>query len=379
MKKWKVVVVLVFVVGVGYQGYRFYKRHVHRPAVRLQAAVPVKVTRAELKNMTFKLDLVGNIEPIQEVNVYPKIAGEILQRLYVNEGDRVKAGQIIGEMEKETIAAKLNQAKAALNVAMANLSQIEAKLGSIKRDYERIKKLYAQKVVAKQRWDHIRAQYEATLAAKKLAIAQIKQAQAALKEVQILYSNHTIYAPISGLVTARYVDEGAMSDTKTPIVRITNDNLVKVVVAISEKDLPHVNLGQMAYIKVDAYPKRLFKGKIDILNLRIDPVTRTAKAEIYIANKDHLLKPGMFARVSIILGQKQVVAVPRDALQKMPSTAVYYLFVIDKGNVAHLRNVTTGISENNFVEIKKGLRAGEIVVVYGQNRLKEGTKVEVIQ
>ncbi|MCD6214069.1 MAG: efflux RND transporter periplasmic adaptor subunit, partial [Candidatus Desulfofervidus sp.] len=81
---------------------------------------------------------------------------------------------------------------------------------------------------------------------------------------------------------------------------------------------------------------------------------------------------------NLILGKKLVLAVPKDALQKMPATGVYYLFVVDKNKIAHMRNVKTGISEGNFVEIIKGVKRGELVVTYGQNRLKEGLAVEIV-
>ncbi|CAD7776367.1 MAG: Barrel-sandwich domain of CusB or HlyD membrane-fusion [Candidatus Methanoperedenaceae archaeon GB37] len=109
-------------------------------------------------------------------------------------------------------------------------------------------------------------------------------------------------APISGVITARYVDEGAMMDIKKPIVRITDDSIVKVNVAINEKDLPYVKIGQIAYIKVDAYPDKVFKGEVKVINPRIDPATRTALIEIHIQNPKRLLKAGMFAHVNLILG-----------------------------------------------------------------------------
>jgi len=373
----KVIVLIIIIILASLAGYRIYK-NIHKKEIEITITkIPVEVSKAEYKEMTWHLELTGNILPKQEVDVYPKVGGEILEKLYVEKGDRIKAGQIIGIINRETITAKLNKAKAALNSAKANLTQIEANLKSIKKDYERIKKLYEQKVVPKQRLDHITAQYEATLAARELAIAQINQAKATLKEIKIIYNNHTITAPISGLVTARYVDEGAMMDRKKPVIRITDDSVVKVNVAINEKDLPYVKIGQKAYIYVDAYPKKVFKGEIKIINPRVDPATRTVNVEIHISNPKHLLKSGMFAHVKLILGKKQVLAIPRDALQKLPGTGVYYVFVI-KENKAYLRNVKIGINEGNLVEIKEGLKEGDLVVIKGQNRLREGLPVEIV-
>ena len=377
MKKLLVGLILVIIgLGVSYQVYKLYQRSQHREK-KLEVKVPVKVSKVQHRQMTWKLDLIGNIKPKQEVNVYSKIAGEILEKLLVEKGDRVKKGQLIGVIEKETITAKLNQAKAALNVARANLAQIEANLKSIEKDYKRIKRLYIQKAVSKQKLDHITAQYDATLAAKKSALAQIKQAEATLKEVQIRYHDHTIYAPISGVITARYVDEGAMMDIKKPIVRITDDSLVKVIVNVTEEEFPYVKIGQIAEVKVDAYPNRVFKGNVAIVTPRLEEATRTGEVEVHILNKEHLLRAGMFAHVRLILGKRRVLAVSKDALQKLPGTGVHYLFIIKNGR-AYIKNIKIGMSEGKFVEVISGLKRGELVVVKGQNRLKEGVCVEII-
>ena len=163
-----------------------------------------------------------------------------------------------------------------------------------------------------------------------------------------------------------------MTDTKTPIVRITDDSLVKVVVAINEKELPYIRLNQTAYIRLNAYPEKEFEGKLTVINPRLDPATRTASIEIYVHNPQSLLKVGMFAHVRLILGKKKVLAIPRDALEKLPGTGSYYVFIVDEGGKARIRNVKIGMSEANLVEIKEGLKEGDLVVIQGQNRLKDG-------
>ena len=371
MKKFFVSIgVMAVVLFATYRAYQLYEQH-KVVQVQLKEKLPVRVAKASYRQMTWQLDLIGDIKPKQEVDVYPKIAGEILKRLYVKEGDQVKVGQVIGEIDKETIIVRLLQVKAALASAKANLARIEAELTSLKEDYERTKRLYAQKVVSKQKLEHITSQYTATLAARKLAIAQVNEAEATLKEMQILYNHHTIKAPISGIITAKYVDEGSMTSTKTPIVRITDDSLVKVVVAINEKELPYIKINQTAYIRLDAYPEKEFKGQVKVINPRLDPATRTASIEIYVHNPQSLLKVGMFAHVRLVLGKKKVLAIPRDALEKLPGTGSYYVFIIEEGK-ARIRNVKIGMSEDNLVEIKKGLKEGDLVVTQGQNRLKDG-------
>lgn len=373
----KVIIAILLLAFLSFTGYQIYKLHKRRLPREADVKIPVEVGRVGYQRMTWTLTLTGNIKPNQEVDVYPKVGGEILEKLLVERGDLVKAGDIIGIIEKERITARLNQARAALNSAKARLLQIEANLGRTKKDYERIKRLFTQGAISKQRLDHIEAEYEATLAEKKLAMAKINQAKATLNEVKIVYNNHNIIAPISGLITARYVDEGSMMDMKKPIVRITDHSLVKVMVNVTEREFPYVKIGQIAEVTVDAYPNKVFKGNVVIVTPRLDPMTRTGEVEVHIPNKEHLLRAGMFAHVRLILGEKRVLAVSEDALQKLPATGVYYLFTIKNGR-AYAKNVKIGMREGKIVEVTSGIKDGEIVVIKGQNRLKEGAAVDIV-
>ncbi|MBW2598767.1 MAG: efflux RND transporter periplasmic adaptor subunit, partial [Deltaproteobacteria bacterium] len=160
-------------------------------------------------------------------------------------------------------------------------------------------------------------------------------------------------------------------------IRISSETEVKIVTTVTEKDFPHVRKGMECEITVDAFPDRIFKGIISVINPTLEPATRTGEIEIFVPNKDKLLRSGMFAHVRLYLGGKSTLVVNRDTLNRLPGTGNYYVYVVQKDK-AVLKNVETGFTQGNYVEVTNGLTEGEKVVVKGQNRLKDGVSVVVV-
>ncbi|OPX28310.1 MAG: hypothetical protein B1H08_06105, partial [Candidatus Omnitrophica bacterium 4484_171] len=132
-----------------------------------------------------------------------------------------------------------------------------------------------------------------------------------------------VEAPISGVVAKTYFDQGDSVSPQIPIAVVADMDEVKVKIEVTEVDYPKVKLGQMARIKVDAYPDKEFEGKLSKLSALVSPQTRTATAEITIPNPEHFLVPGMFARISLLAGKHKALVVPRDAILRLPGTGVY--------------------------------------------------------
>ena len=324
--------------------------------------IPVQVAESKIISIQHVLDQTGDIRPMIEVNVYPKVPGKIIEKLLVEKGDFVKSGDLVATLEDKTIRAQVDEAEAALELAQARLEVIE-------KDYVRLENLYREKALARQKLDHIKAE-------RKSAKAQIRRAQAALQQITILFRDHNIYAPISGYVSARYVDRGAMSSVGQPIIRISSEKELKLITTVTEKDFPHIKKGMEVEIKVDSFPDKIFKGGVSIINPTLDPATRTGEIEVHILNRERLLRSGMFAHVKLFLGKRKGVVIDRDALNRLPGTGSYYVYVVEDGR-AVLKNVKIGTGQGNYVEITDGLTEGEQVVVKGQNRLKDGALVVV--
>lgn len=378
--KSKTGIIIAFILILLFVGFVAINYVQHREKEKITAnkteTVPVQVAEARLTNLQQVLELTGEIKPAAVVDVYPKIGGEIIEKIYVETGDYVKKGDLIAVLKDDVIKAQLEEATAGLAAAEAGLGQSEANLELLEKNRMRVEYLYQQNAVSKQELDNINAQYKAAVESKKLAAAQIERAKAVLNQLQVLYREYTIRAPISGVVAARYVDQGNRTNPAQPVIRISQEDELKIVCSITEKDFPKLKKGMKAEITVDAFPGKVFEGVVSVISPTIDPATRTAEIEIRIPNEKYELRSGMFARIKLYLGEEKALTVPTVALNKMPGTGSYYVYVV-KTNKAILKNVKTGITQNNLTEIIDGLSEKELVVTRGQNRLYDGARVSI--
>ena len=191
------------------------------------------------------------------------------------------------------------------------------------------------------------------------------------------YKPHKVLSPISGKVLKANLDKGSLLNPETPVAIVADTSSVKIKINVSEVDYPKLKIGDKAIIKVDAYPDKEFEGRLTKLDKYIDPYTRTAEAEIEVPNKEGLLIPGSFARITLFVGTHKALVIPLDALLRMPGTGSYYCFKVesDKAKKVFLK---IGVIQENIVEIKEGLKEGDLVIVSGQGALEEGTPVESI-
>lgn len=180
---------------------------------------------------------------------------------------------------------------------------------------------------------------------------------------------------LAGTVGRVYVDFGAKVTPQTPIALIVDMDRVKVKIDVVERDLPKITIGQEAQIKVDAYPEKVFTGKIWKISPVVDPISRKAPAEILVSNPKHLLRPGMFARVVIIIKtHKNTLFLPHKAVLKQNGEKI--VFVVQDSR-AILKRVETGLSDEESVEIISGLNEGEMIIIEGNYGLSNNAQVRV--
>ena len=193
-------------------------------------------------------------------------------------------------------------------------------------------------------------------------------------EVGLKFEKAPVESPLDGVVERIYVDIGVNVTHQTPVALIVYMNNVKIDLNIPEKYTSQVLIGQNADITVDAYDQK-FKGVVTKISPVVDMDTRTAPVEIVIDNERHMLKSGMFAKVSLIIGEsKSVPVVLKESIMgKAPDAYVYVI----ENNKAVLRNVKLGIRQEGYFEVTGGIREGDAVVVMGQQRLKDGIDVKL--
>lgn len=384
---------------------------------KMEEVIPVQVARIQKVPMRLEISTVGTVLPLQEVVVTPKIAGKI-EKIFVKESDFVKAEQVLVKLEQIDFLLAVRQAEAALATARANLDyllagtrpekieqakaalhQAQANLTNMEKEHQRIKQLAAGDLVAKRELDVVIAQYESAIAQEKqakeqlemlkkgptdeeleIARAQVRQAEAGLAVAKNTLSDTILKAPFAGLITARFVDEGVQVYTapKTEILKLTDISRVKVVTPVSERDFPKVKIGIPAEIQVDALAGEIFRGKVTRIIPEIDPLSRNFNVELEIPNPNLRLKSGMFANLRLFVGQKETLTISREILITDLVTGVSYAFVVE-GNQAVRRKLTLGERSGLLIEVLQGLKEGEDLVMKGQNNLKPGSKVKIIQ
>ena len=338
--------------------------------------IPVRVDASKTMEIDQVLELTGNIRPWLEVEVSYKIPGKTIEDIFVETGDFIRAGEKIAVLEKESIQAKLDQARAAMELARAGAKQADTNYQMLVKDKNRLENLYKEKAVSRQKLDHMEAQVKTADETKNLAQAQINQAQATLNELNVAYQDHTLTAPISGYISKRYVDKGAMSLPGAPVVRISNEDVLKIVASVTEKDFMAIKKGMSVEISVDAFPDETIKGSVTIVSPTINPQSRTGEIEIHIDNADRLLRAGMFARVNLYLGKRPATVISRDAVLKIPGTGGHFVYVAEKGKAVQ-KNIETGIAQGHFIEVTTGIAPGEQIIVTGQNRIRDGVEIAV--
>ena len=300
----------------------------------------VTIMAASYKDVPQSDVYTANVEAYAKNNIAPQSPSRI-QKIYVEVGDFVRAGQIVAKMDE----VSLNQSK----LSMANDSL----------EYSRIKKLYEQGGVSKSDFDAMELKYNVTRS-----------------QYQNLLENTILRSPVSGVITARNYDQGDMYGG-SPIYVVEQITPVKLYVGISEMDYTRVKKNDTVTLTADALPGKTFTGRIVRIYPTIDAATHTFTAEVNVANSDRLLRPGMYARVTVNFGSNHSIVVPDDCVVKQQGSGVRSVFVLQNDNTVKEVVVTLGRHFGTEYEILSGIAEGDNVVVKGQASLKNGSKVNV--
>ena len=328
--------------------------------VTKERAVNVRVWTAENRSLRPFVESVGTLNPYEIVNVSSELDG-ILKTIHVDEGSPVTSGQVIAEI-KET------DYRLAVEQATAILKQAEAALANAKQEHLRKAALYREELVTKQQFDDIVA---------RLAVAQgdVERAAAGLDLAKEKLTKTRIHAPMAGSIKEKKVTAGDYIRNGTFLVSIIRINLLKLSFSVSEKDVGSLRTGQDVSFTVDAFPGREFRGQVKTIHPSLEEKTRSLLIEAVVPNADKVLKPGLFARVTLFTGPaRDTVVVPITAL--LYDNSVTKLFVAE-GDRARERKVRIGRKYGEYMEIVEGLKAREVVVTVGQNNLMEGVLLNV--
>jgi HlyD family secretion protein len=395
--------------------------------------IPVTTDKAVRRTIVQTVSATGKIQPETEVKISPEVAGEIID-LPVDDGKAVKKGDLLVRIKPDSYKALLEQQEAAISAAKATNLQQKATMLKTEQDIKRAEDMFAKKTISVQEYNAAQAAYDVAKNTYESSLHDIERAQAASSQARDQLSKTTVYSPIDGTVTIlnsklgeRIVATGQFAGTE--VMRVADLNHMEARVDVNENDVVNVKVGDKADIKIDAYGDRKFHGTVyQIGNTGKTTGTGTQEevtnfeVKIRIDDHDALLKPGLSCTADIQTDVvKDVVAVPMQAVtirtgdsnlspeeiekkklktaqrdkgdnnadfvnekaekqaQKEEREKLTKVVFLKKGSKAQLMKVTTGISDDTFMEIKSGVQPGDEVIsgTYSaiSRKLKDGAKV----
>ena len=395
--------------------------------------IPVTTEKAVRKTILQTVSATGKVQPETEVKISPEVAGEIIE-LPVADGMGIKKGDLLVKIKPDSYKALLEQQEAAISAAKATNLQQKASMLKTEQDLKRADDMYAKKTISIQEYNAAQAAADVAKNTYESSLHEIERAQAGSSQARDQLSKTTVYSPVNGTVTIlnsklgeRIVATGQFAGTE--VMRVADLSRMQAVIDVNENDVPNVKIGDKANVKIDAYGDRKFKGTVaQIGNTGKTTGTGTQEevtnfeVKINLEREDVLLRPGLSCTADIETNMvKDAVAAPmqavtirtgdsnlspeeiekkrlktaaRDkgdnnadyvnerqekALQKEEREKLSKVVFLKKGGKAQSVKVTTGISDDTYMEIKSGVQPGDEVISGSYSaisrKLKDGAKV----
>ena len=310
--------------------------------------IPVEVSSVSRGNISAYYSNTATLEAEQEATVVSKVRG-IIEEIYVEEGDMVRAGEVIARIEDDQYQIEADRAKATLD--------------RLYNEYQRNKELFERELIAAETFQNSQFEYESQKATYDLA------------ELNLEYT--AVKSPISGVISRRFVKAGNMIGTDQPVYRVTDFTPLQAILHIPEHEMAKIRKGQLAELRVDALPNQTFAGHVERISPVVDSETGTFKVTIYVDETKDLLRPGMFGRVKIVYDTRENTRmIPKAAV--ISEDLAQSVYVI-KDSLAFKKEIQTGYTNGTNIEVVNGLDDGEMVVTIGQGSLQDSTKVSVIE
>ena len=351
-----------------------------------QKAKPPAVTVTEARKITFidNVLVTGSLVPREEVMVGPEIDGYRLTELHAEEGDHVKKGQVLATLSREILEAQLAQNTASLAKTLAAADQVrsqitesEATLHQAEDAFNRVKPLRESGVASQASFDERDAAFRtarARLAAQKegLKLAEAEQLfiKAQRQELEIKLGRTEIRSPADGVVSRRTARIGAVSSSSAePLFRIIRDGEIELEAEVPEFFMTKLKAGQRARIEIEGASE--WTGTVRLVSQEVNTSSRLGRVRVFLGGEKEL-RIGMFAKAMIDAGQRDAVGVPSTAVLYQNDTATV-LAVLD--GIVHERNVKSGLLSGDSIEIKEGLKEGEVIVMRAGSLLRTGDAI----
>ena len=337
----------------------------------------VVITKPEIKKFAEKFDSSSTTTAFKVATITPKVSANIV-KIMAKEGDRVKTGQALAQLDKTDYMVGKKSAEAQVQAAEAQVMQAEAAFEKASNDYERYKKLKKQGSISESDFEAVESGYKQGEAALAAAKAQVEMAKSSLNNYNNQLAYTTIKAPFDGYISMKRGEIGEMASPSLPMFEIVQTDKLKVDLYISELEIYGITKDSTAEISFDAYPDKTETAKVNYINSKVDSTTSSVKVQFVFDNKQHLYKPGMTVRATITLPEREHLVVPRNSIFTRDNEVGTVYYKTDENKV-YSKNITMGGSVEGYAIIKSGLEGNEDIVVGGGRQLEEGQAVTVIE
>ena len=320
------------------------------------------LVRLQRRKLTVEAELPGTLQAVSQATVRAKVAAEV-KRVLVREGDKVEVGQQLAEFDTATLKAQLAERSAALQSAKADAS-------TTKRTRDANEKLLKQNFISQNAYDLTEGAYQTKLAAVELAKAQLEQ-------TQIMLNDTIVRAPISGVISKRWVQPGEKVGFDAMMIGIVDLSQLEVSAQASLADIAKITPGMPARVQIEGLPDRAFEGKVERINPSAEAGTRSINVYVSLTNEQSILKAGMFARVRLTMeSEREATALPVAAVRGDGTQTFVWLLVANK---LERRPVTVGTRDDraSLIEILSGVQPSEDVLATKFDNLQHGQAARI--
>ncbi|MCB2199101.1 efflux RND transporter periplasmic adaptor subunit [bacterium] len=314
----------------------------------------------------------GSIHPLYRYLVAPKVPGRVT-RFDRRIGDYVDRNEVIARIDDAEYQQTVIEADANLKIARASLNEAKAQLELARKEFERAQSLRDQGLASSSDMDTAQSRFDAQQARVAVAEAQVQQREAALESARIRLQYTVLRASEPGYIGERLVDEGALLNVNSAVASVLGIDTVYVRSSIIERDYGKIQVGQQAEVSVDAWPGRTFAGTVSRIAPMLREESRVAEMEVIVPNTDLELKPGMFAKIHVVLEAKEnALLVPRKAMVRRDGIDGIFLVAEGESPTAKWVAIVPGIQSAEVIEVLEPATLSGAVITLGQHLLDDG-------
>jgi RND family efflux transporter MFP subunit len=366
----------------------------------------VKIEILRISPVEETYEAVGTVRPKTASILSSRVVGNIVA-IHVREGDRVRAGQLLLEIDNRDAAAQLKKAQATLREAEEMMAEVETSIGASESakaaaeadkalatsTFNRYRALFERGSVSQQEFEEAQARYLArtadakrahevflsSLARKKQALARIEQANAEVESTRLSLGYTRVLSPIAGIVAAKPAEVGTLATPGTPLLEVEDDTRYRLEVVVEESQSGKIHLGETVRLDITARGEKGWLGRVAEIGPAADPATRSFIVKVDLPEMPRktegrqMIRSGLFGKALFATGQRRILTVPEKAvIQRGQLQEVY---VVDSADIVHLRLIKTGKVYGDRVEALAGIKDGEIIITEGVEAVREGSKI----